>query len=1719
MAVCRFFVRIDLLIGLLCLLGAAVCIEGQQKPDPDRDIPPELRATIPEVRSLLDDAQRQIEQANYPQATDDERKALRLATSKEFSPDIALAQAALAGSEFRDGKFPQAMELLHSALEKASESSNLVLEADVIASLSREDQFKGNLAGSIATLTQALNIAEQSKSPYILSDVLGQLGWDQLLFGKTEDAKQALERALDIDRVNGYRAQAGRLVNLAHVLLKQNKIDDAEKALKEGRDFAIAHSEILPLFFANRVEALLLGIRNEPQQALNILEKLHEGKLANSAGLTATDEQIRAVLSTPLIHAIALEDLAGAYNIVGKRNDATATWKELYDYSKTLGMTVTEAEAALRAAELLEKAGETDQAFTFYSSAIDLFDKLQNSFFVRQSLISKSLLLIHIGRGTEALPLEERLAAIGNQDHVPTFEFTAYMVMAEIYQNDKQNSQALEILEKAAALIQDGTDTLKLDGKFVLECYSRLAVAYATAGDSIHGLIARERAVNTAHEIKDTQDEKELAATVGREIDSIKLHDLAQRANDEQRLTEALTDSEILFVYEGVPSNTATDSNWSRILTLPFSLSRQQNGPRDLDVILQNMGPMLGFARLPILNALVDYYQDNARDLELANQYAKRAEIILDSMTDSRFVVGLKIYTVCSRAWILARQKQSAQASDELDRCMALADKTDEKQSKDRANAINILARTALNQAGDAETSLRYFLESHPKDAAFHAQFAAALASNRHYEEAVAEFQVAISLAEDQKLPELAAATCMQMGTSLNESSAASDSRMQLSAFTKAKEIYHKRGNKLLEGRAALFIGFYYQKQKDYERAERSADVASELGSEAQDPELKARAAWLKGDVLKSGGRTSDALSYHEQAVGYFQQSKDKAAEILVLLAKAEDQNALHDPDGAIATCRLAESKADSTVPAITQLSIQRDLGYLHLQQGEMEKAVQFFEGERDTAKAANDQRDLAFADLSISDVLQLLGKWDDALDAATDGSKIFEQMKDEAGEAAADAELINIYSDRTSSVQDFDKALSLYEEQERNGHGANSKTDLIEIYLQKGLYQKAVPLAKAAASECERTHDTDCEAHALVSLAEVQRAAGDLQESTAILQQAGRLVEQSANFYLHGRFLYGEANLKRAQGADAEAVTIYEKLISLLEGVKGTSDASDQRAVSETYGFIYDELISTLYSLSTRNSKPEDGRIAAEAFKYAEENRARQFAQSWGRTFVEEMRKTLPASVQAEEHLLNIRQDRLSAASAANAGIQIRSGPIEAGSSADDAKKIGNDKAAFVSRMRATYPQYAAVAYPAQVEPDQLLLRDGETLVEFKATNDAVFVWIVRKESGYSKLIAFYSVEKSREWFQQRIIPLRNALNQAQLGNPESSPTEDSPRALYPVPHAAPLGSIDWSAAEELFRALFPAPHAAQILESKAIIFIPDDLLFVLPLELLSPQATEGVFPLLGLPTRYYPSAASLNLVRATGNAGPWPEAFLGIGDPITSPKDARYPLTKIVSDVTSRPEAPSSPALQADATSDGQLKRIRSRGFSFERLPGTATEIRDIASVFKSEGQVADTRLGIDATKKGLLETDLTRYRYVHFATHGVLPTDTGIDEPALVLSLDGENASQMFLPMSQILQLHLKADSVVLSACNTGAGKVSRAEGVMSLGRAFLAAGASSVTVSLWEVSDDSTVLLMEEYYRRLLSGESKDKALSEARLKLFNGKYKNPFYWAPFVLIGE
>jgi len=268
-----------------------------------------------------------------------------------------------------------------------------------------------------------------------------------------------------------------------------------------------------------------------------------------------------------------------------------------------------------------------------------------------------------------------------------------------------------------------------------------------------------------------------------------------------------------------------------------------------------------------------------------------------------------------------------------------------------------------------------------------------------------------------------------------------------------------------------------------------------------------------------------------------------------------------------------------------------------------------------------------------------------------------------------------------------------------------------------------------------------------------------------------------------------------------------------------------------------------------------------------------------------------------------------------------------------------------------------------------------------------------------------------------------------------------------------------------------------------------------------------------------YYPSGVSFRLSRTASHQANWQEAFLGLADPITSSEDNRFEAAKAITPTGAQTTVRNRESSGDQTGTVPDPERLKSRGFSFERLPGTATEVRNIAALLQKRDEKVEVRLGIDATKNELLDTDLSKFRFLHFATHGVLPVDTNVKEPSLVLSFDGVASSHMFLSMSEILGLKLQSESVVLSACNTGSGSISRAEGVMSLGRAFLAAGSSSVTVSLWKVSDESTAALMEQYYRGVLAGKAKNVALAEARYAIFASGLKDPFFWAPFIVIGE
>jgi CHAT domain-containing protein len=143
------------------------------------------------------------------------------------------------------------------------------------------------------------------------------------------------------------------------------------------------------------------------------------------------------------------------------------------------------------------------------------------------------------------------------------------------------------------------------------------------------------------------------------------------------------------------------------------------------------------------------------------------------------------------------------------------------------------------------------------------------------------------------------------------------------------------------------------------------------------------------------------------------------------------------------------------------------------------------------------------------------------------------------------------------------------------------------------------------------------------------------------------------------------------------------------------------------------------------------------------------------------------------------------------------------------------------------------------------------------------------------------------------------------------------------------------------------------------------------------------------------------------------------------------------------------------------------------------------------------------------------------VHFATHGLFDSEHP-ERSALVLSLvdPAGNPQPGLLKMSDIFNLNLPADLIVLSACQSALGSNIRGEGLVGLTRAFMYAGGKRVVASLWKVDDLATAELMREFYTAMARGDNPVIALRGAKLTLLKKRvWSSPYYWAPFTFEGE
>jgi CHAT domain-containing protein len=1507
--------------------------------------------------------------------------------------------------------------------------------------------------------------------------------------GKPTEARASVEEALRIDRLNQYKLEAGHVLYLAWITAgEKSKLDQAIQLASSARELAIRHENYLVFMQASTSLAHGYVQKGRLNESISLLERSRDGLSEDGKPLFQHPATYRAAMSLPYPRIVFLEAMALAYKAGQRPDEALKIWQELYEVAKTAGFTLAAAEAAHGIADLYQMKKEFAQAITYYSIAAEAWAKGGNAIRRIDALGSEAFMLSQSGQGDKAVHTYEELLSLVKDSKDFRRQFIFNLAIAETTQPKGDTELTTRVLQQAESLLSPDLTLAGVDPSLVLELYFRLADLYATKNEKVLEVIALEKAMTPAEAVNKLETMAQLDLNVKKHLDALHVQETASKAYQSDDLTTTLLYFELLQHFE------QTDAKWravdynknlndpivAKLIEIVFKLIAQPNGGTVLETNLQQLGPVAQAARLPILVALSNYYMAQGNN-DMVVKFATAAWPYLRvGKNDQPHQWDVQL--ACELAFSLLRQKDIHSAVERVAACLGSAQRFADPQLLAVAHQTNVWVLEAAGKRDEAQESVQFLLQHAPQDPSHFVELTQLREGQGNTADAIEAQRTALRLFETRKdLIRMAAAhlnlaRLLSLGRTGNNAEEHSHLEAALALY---KQLNDSEG----QARASMFLGKYYARAKDSARAHKYLDTALNLSRQAKKAELEATVLFEIGQLYRSSEDPSKALDSYRNAAEIYHALNDLANEALQLRNEAWVLGDLRRPEEAFQTVLKAKYLADLSGSWHARYWVRLLLAALYVNRGEYEYNLTALREARAISDSANQTQSSAWADLALAEGLASVGEWEQALDLLNSVLPIFRQFKDTDSELEAYGELTGIYGGRESELKDLDKAIEYYRsayhivEKTNPERVASLGLEVVEIYWQQKRFKEAISKATEALNYYERTKNYWGQASALISLAEAQRSDGDIHAATISLARAEPLVKRTQNFYMNGRLYYGQANLHKQEGRLKDAIAQYERVIDLLEQFKSGSGVNIRSKGSETYGFIYDELVDTYYLLGSRD-KEYRLQAADKALQYTELNKSRVFTNSWGRTFIDVLRLQLPAELQEKERALSARQVTLQSELAEAMSGQ---GHRPSKQVQEDLLALASQQSSLENEVRQTSMAYAEIRYPRPVAISDLPLHSGEVFIEFKMLQDALLVWIIEGSQTGTHLAAFYKVDRPRQWFDERIVGIRSAFNR---GDPNQ---------------------FDPKASEELFQAIFPEPYTQFLINAGLVIFVPDDILFLLPFEILSPSATQSQYILLNTPTAYFPSAAAFRLSRAVApSRRNWPAQFFGLADPITTKDDERYETASIVSEVqTVKSELPA-PAAQFQVRGPLSVDNLKSRGYFFERLPETATEVKDIAGLFSTDTSFAVVRTGMDATKRELLQTDLGRFRFIHFATHGFLPVEPGRD-PALVLSYDGKAEERMMLTLPEILQLKLHAEMVVLSACNTGsARKVTRAEGVASLGTAFLQAGASSVTVSLWAVDDKSTAMLMQEFYRNLLGGMTKSKALATARASLVSNR---------------
>jgi CHAT domain-containing protein len=865
-------------------------------------------------------------------------------------------------------------------------------------------------------------------------------------------------------------------------------------------------------------------------------------------------------------------------------------------------------------------------------------------------------------------------------------------------------------------------------------------------------------------------------------------------------------------------------------------------------------------------------------------------------------------------------------------------------------------------------------------------------------------------------------------------------------------------------------------------------ELALPLWRAAADTEREAETLESLGGAYHRLEEYQKAREYYEQALTLWRAAGDRAgqARALQILGSVygfsyEREKELDCYNQALALHRAAGDKQG-------EVSMLARFGWLYWGLEEFQKSLDYFGQALTLSQSMGYRQGEASGLYGLGLLYWGLGEYQKSLEAYSKSLPRWRAAGSKHWETATLDNMGLVYH----ALGEYQKALECYAQSlpYRRETGlrsleADTLTGIGTVYASLGENQKALeylnqalPLYREARNRTGETYAHRNIGYVYISLKELPQAIDHLNHAVALARVLGERNSEA-------RALAGLARAGRDRGDLVEARAHIEAALDIIESFRSKLASQELRASffasKRSYYEFYIDLLMRLDA-----QKPGAGHDAA-ALRASERARARSLLDLLAEAGVDVSADIDPA-LRKREGEIQSRISRLNSetiqALSLHAPDKERIARLK-----EELKQTDSEYEQLEVEVRKRHPKYAEMKYPTPLTPATIqgMLGERTALLEYTLGQDSSFLFVVSREGLQS-----YRLPPGAE-INRLVEEVRHAISQ---------------------PGRREFGRY-FGAAQKLYEVLV-APAANALKEKQTLLIAPDAALYYLPFEVLltaqqtgtSPkQQRELPFLLKRWAVGYVPSASVLSSLRQSRPElerrmdGQSRKEFVAFADPV-------YAL-----------QARGGAAAEVNKT----VERVRNL-FDYEgrldlqRLKDSGREVNGISKSFKPLEAV--TYVGAQASEENVKVSEYIRNaRRLHFAAHGLI-SERAPQYSGLVLTLDTDAREDGLLQVYEIFNLKLSADLVVLSACRTGIGKEVHGEGVIGLTRAFLYAGASSVAVSLWQVADQSTAELMIQFYEQMKQANNKAEALRVAKLKMIEeGRYAHPYYWAPFVLIGE